>query len=533
MAEGLEPGEPADEPAVEGQDRVEPGQDTLVGVEARVVGSEDSRRVDALVGVAEEGRRVSRRGRRATPDCRIGPRAECRWPPPGGSSGTSLCRARPGPEHRVRPGCSARRNGPPRPRAGPGAACARAGARPTRGSPTGTGRASPGGRSQLHSCSPPIGRPPCPGAPRALLRSTSTPERLQAVTGAIGRHGAGGAALRVVMVGGVAGGMSAATRLRRLDEEAQIIVLERSGHVSYANCGLPYFVGGVIEDEDDLLLQTPRAPLRAVPPRRAGGHRGGRPSTAPAHTVTVRSTLDGRRRTLPYDKLVLSPGAAPVRPPIPGFERVRVAADGRGRRAAGRATSTGAPRDGRGRSAPGSSAWRRPRTWPSTGIAVTMVEAAAAGAHARSTPSSPSWSAAELVAHGVAVVDRRRRSTEVDRTAASMLADGRAIAGRPRGRRHRGAARRPPRRDGGTGARPQRRHRGRRRPGGPATRTSTPSATPWRRTTRSAAVARSSRWPTSPTVRAGAWPTTSPASRRARPVARHGHRQGLRARPPP
>jgi len=61
----------------------------------------------------------------------------------------------------------------------------------------------------------------------------------------------------VVVVGGVAGGMSAATRLRRLDERAVITVLERSGHVSYANCGLPYFVGGVIEEEDDLLLQTP------------------------------------------------------------------------------------------------------------------------------------------------------------------------------------------------------------------------------------------------------------------------------------
>ena len=61
----------------------------------------------------------------------------------------------------------------------------------------------------------------------------------------------------MVIVGGVAGGMSAATRLRRLDESASITVLERSGHVSYANCGLPYFVGGVIEDEDDLLLQTP------------------------------------------------------------------------------------------------------------------------------------------------------------------------------------------------------------------------------------------------------------------------------------
>ena len=60
--------------------------------------------------------------------------------------------------------------------------------------------------------------------------------------------------MRVIIIGGVAGGMSAATRLRRLDESAEIIVLEKSGHVSYANCGLPYYVGGVIENEKDLLL---------------------------------------------------------------------------------------------------------------------------------------------------------------------------------------------------------------------------------------------------------------------------------------
>ena len=62
---------------------------------------------------------------------------------------------------------------------------------------------------------------------------------------------------RIVIVGGVAGGMSAATRLRRLDETAEIVVLERSGHVSFANCGLPYRVGGVIEQRNSLLLQTP------------------------------------------------------------------------------------------------------------------------------------------------------------------------------------------------------------------------------------------------------------------------------------
>ncbi len=128
---------------------------------------------------------------------------------------------------------------------------------------------------------------------------------------------------RVVIVGGVAGGMSAATRLRRLDEQAVITVIERSGHVSYANCGLPYFVGGVIEDEDDLLLQTPgtlfdRFRLDVRIDTEVVG------IDARNHEVTTRSTLDGRMESLGYDKLVLSPGAVPVRPPIPGFERVRV-----------------------------------------------------------------------------------------------------------------------------------------------------------------------------------------------------------------
>ena len=126
---------------------------------------------------------------------------------------------------------------------------------------------------------------------------------------------------RVVIIGGVAGGMSTATRLRRLDAAASITVLERSGHVSFANCGLPYFVGGLIEEEEDLTLQTPeqlfdrfrldvRVDSEVVAIDRA------------AHTVMVRSTLTGRRWS-GYDKLVLSMGAAPVRPPIPGYERVR------------------------------------------------------------------------------------------------------------------------------------------------------------------------------------------------------------------
>lgn len=131
------------------------------------------------------------------------------------------------------------------------------------------------------------------------------------------------APLRVIVVGGVAGGMSAATRLRRLDESAEITVIERSGHVSYANCGLPYFVGGVIEHESDLLLQTPerlfeRFRLDVRVNAEVIGIDAGRRS------VVVRSMLDDTDLELPYDRLILSPGATPVRPTIPGFDRVRV-----------------------------------------------------------------------------------------------------------------------------------------------------------------------------------------------------------------
>lgn len=126
--------------------------------------------------------------------------------------------------------------------------------------------------------------------------------------------------MKTVIVGGVAGGMSAATRLRRLAETAEIVVLEKSGHVSFANCGLPYFVGGVITKRDALLLQTP-ASLKArfeldvrVNSEVTSIDRG-------AKTVTVRDLVAGTEYTESYDSLILAPGAAPFIPPIPGVER--------------------------------------------------------------------------------------------------------------------------------------------------------------------------------------------------------------------
>jgi NADPH-dependent 2,4-dienoyl-CoA reductase/sulfur reductase-like enzyme len=126
--------------------------------------------------------------------------------------------------------------------------------------------------------------------------------------------------MRVIVIGGVAGGMSAATRLRRLNETAEIIVIEKSGHVSYANCGLPYYVGGVIEQEKDLLLQTPES-------LHARFRLDVRVSTEvlainPAKkTVAIKNLKSGETAEIDYDKLILSPGASPVVPPIPGIER--------------------------------------------------------------------------------------------------------------------------------------------------------------------------------------------------------------------
>jgi NADPH-dependent 2,4-dienoyl-CoA reductase/sulfur reductase-like enzyme/rhodanese-related sulfurtransferase len=130
-------------------------------------------------------------------------------------------------------------------------------------------------------------------------------------------------AKRILIVGGVAGGASAAARLRRLDEKAEIIMFERGDHISFANCGLPYYIGGAIKNRDDLLLQTPesfkkwfnidvRVKSEVVKINRR------------EKTVDVIELSTGRKYAEKYDRLILSPGAEPVRPAIDGIDSSRI-----------------------------------------------------------------------------------------------------------------------------------------------------------------------------------------------------------------
>lgn len=129
--------------------------------------------------------------------------------------------------------------------------------------------------------------------------------------------------MKVVIVGGVAGGATAAARIRRLDEQADIVIFERSGFVSYANCGLPYYIGGVITDQRELTLQTPesffarfhidvrvRHEVTAIHPENK--------------TVSVRNLETGEQFEEHYDKLLLSPGARPTQPRLAGAEHERI-----------------------------------------------------------------------------------------------------------------------------------------------------------------------------------------------------------------
>ena len=129
--------------------------------------------------------------------------------------------------------------------------------------------------------------------------------------------------VKVIIIGGVAGGASAAARLRRLDEKAEIIMLERSGYISYANCGLPYYIGGVIREKGALSVQTPES---------FGGRfridvrvRNEAVSIDPKEkAVRIRNLETGEEYTETYDKLLLSPGAKAIRPALPGMEDARI-----------------------------------------------------------------------------------------------------------------------------------------------------------------------------------------------------------------
>ena len=125
--------------------------------------------------------------------------------------------------------------------------------------------------------------------------------------------------MKVIIVGGVAGGASCAARLRRLDEKAEIIMVEKGPFVSYANCGLPYYVGGVIEKESSLLVASEqlfreqfnidvRTNCEAID------------ISAKEKTIQLKNVKTGEVTTEKYDKLVLSPGAAAIRPPFPGID---------------------------------------------------------------------------------------------------------------------------------------------------------------------------------------------------------------------
>ena len=125
--------------------------------------------------------------------------------------------------------------------------------------------------------------------------------------------------MKTVIIGGVAGGASAAARLRRLDESADIIMLERGDYVSFANCGLPYYIGGVITDKNNLTLQTPQS-FRSRFNIDVRVNSEAIKIDPESKTVTVKNLKSGEIYTESYDNLILSPGAEPIKPNIDGID---------------------------------------------------------------------------------------------------------------------------------------------------------------------------------------------------------------------
>ena len=129
--------------------------------------------------------------------------------------------------------------------------------------------------------------------------------------------------MKIVIVGGVAAGMSTAARARRLSEQAEIVVLERSQYVSFANCGLPYHIGGDIKDRDQLLLQTPKTLAENLNLDVRTGHEVVSINRA-EQTISIRDISTGVEYIESYEKLVLCPGASPIRPNLPGINHPRI-----------------------------------------------------------------------------------------------------------------------------------------------------------------------------------------------------------------
>ena len=125
--------------------------------------------------------------------------------------------------------------------------------------------------------------------------------------------------MKVVIVGGVAGGASTAARLRRVDENAEIIMFEKGPYVSFANCGLPYYIGEVIKDREQLLVVTPET-LKDMLGVEARPNSEVLSIDRQNKTVMVKDLFSGREYQESYDKLVLATGAVPIVPPLPGVD---------------------------------------------------------------------------------------------------------------------------------------------------------------------------------------------------------------------